>query len=143
MGTNYYYYQKPRCEKCGSSQEEPIHIGKSSMGWCFSLHISPENGINNLADWISLFNKGGIIEDEYKKKITSDEILSIIKDRSGKNEFDKPFKRMPFMPYDTWEEFHALNDSKAGPNGLLRHRIGVLCVGNGDGTWDLMKGEFS
>jgi hypothetical protein len=31
-----------------------------------------------------------------------------------------------------------------GPNGLIRHLIdGRFCVGHGEGTWDLINGEFS
>ena len=42
MGTNYYLH-RPRtneCEHCGRADEAPpLHIGKSSSGWCFSLHV--------------------------------------------------------------------------------------------------------
>lgn len=50
MGTNYYLHTKPDCECCGRGFE-PLHIGKSSGGWCFSLHVMPEDNINTLDDW--------------------------------------------------------------------------------------------
>ena len=43
-------------------------------------------------------------------------------------------------PAQWWvQNHHAI----PGPNGLLRHRIGEHCIGHGDGTWDLIRGEFS
>lgn len=39
MGTNYYLRPDP-CECCGRGLE-PLHIGKSCMGWCFRLHVYP------------------------------------------------------------------------------------------------------
>jgi len=29
------------------------------------------------------------------------------------------------------------------PRGLLRHELGSFCIGHGDGTYDLVVGEFS
>ncbi len=52
MGTNYYLHEKPDCECCGRPFEA-LHIGKSSSGWCFSLHVMPEDMINTLDDWRS------------------------------------------------------------------------------------------
>lgn len=48
MGTNYYYYQDV-CPHCGKPDKK-LHIGKSSGGWYFSLHIIPEEKIFNLKD---------------------------------------------------------------------------------------------
>jgi hypothetical protein len=43
-----------------------LHIGKSSAGWCFSLHVMPEAGINSLDEWRSLFcDPYALIQDEY------------------------------------------------------------------------------
>ena len=110
MGTNYYWHMNP-CPHCGHP-EEKLHIGKSSAGWCFSLHIIPERGINDLDDWKELWKEGnGKIIDEYSEEIPIDKMLEIITD--------------------------------FGPNGLLRHKVdGKFCVGNGKGTWDLIRGEF-
>jgi len=63
MGMNYYVEEKPACECCGCKYEQ-IHIGKSSAGWCFSLHVIPEMGLNNLEDWVN-FLKDKAIVDEY------------------------------------------------------------------------------
>jgi len=59
MGTNYYLKrrepQQP-CPTCGctckSDEKDDLHIGKSSWGWCFGLHVIPELGINSLDDWV-------------------------------------------------------------------------------------------
>lgn len=40
--------------------------------------------------------------------------------------------------------WYAENSAIPGPNGLARHRIDHRhCVGHGDGTYDLIKGDFS
>lgn len=38
MGTNYYLHSQDPCEHCGRSYPE-LHIGKSSAGWVFALHV--------------------------------------------------------------------------------------------------------
>jgi len=117
MGTNYYLYQKPPCKYC-KRDYEPLHIGKSSYGWNFSLHVIPESGINNLSDWIKLFkNKNAIIKDEYGENISIKEMINIIKKRS-------------------------YNGGNVGEN-LLRHKIDGHCIGHGNGTYDYIIGCFS
>lgn len=65
MGTNYYLQEKPPCDKCGREFER-LHIGQSSAGWCFALHVIPELGINNLADWKKRWEEHpSVIRDEY------------------------------------------------------------------------------
>ena len=132
MGTNYYYYEKEACACCGRPFY-PIHIGKSSGGWCFIMHIIPEKNINTLDDWIMLFNvTGSYITDEYNKKISITEMLEIIKVRSWT--FNVKHN----------ENFHIMNHSEDGPNNLCRCKIdGEHCVGHGEGTWDYIIGEFS
>ncbi len=83
MGTNYYLYDKPPCKECGRPYEAK-HIGKSSAGWCFSLHVIPEDGINDLEDWEKLWNQYDTeIMDEYGNPLAPSEMLSIITGRSG------------------------------------------------------------
>ena len=133
MGTNYYFTPSHAgpCEHCGrSDSSEELHIGKSSGGWCFSLHIIPEKGINDLEDWVKLFPTGRI-RDEYGQDIPAEEMMSIITKREGRG----------FANKDT--AFHRTNHSEEGPEGLLRHRLGPYCTKHGAGTWDCMPGEFS
>lgn len=75
MGTNYYWSQPP-CAHCGRSDPR-IHIGKSSAGWAFSLHVYPDDGINSLDDWEAKF-KSGQIHDEYGKRLMPDEMVERI-----------------------------------------------------------------
>ena len=79
------------------------------------------------------------IKDEYGKVVAPDEMVSVGADRGRENREweDKP------VGYDGWAEFHNLNESERGPNGLLRHRIGRHCKAHGKGTWDLISGDFS
>ena len=74
MGTNYYLV----------TEEGRKHIGKSSGGWCFSLHVYPEEDINDLQDWIPFWNQltpDKHIEDEYGAIITGEGMLIIICER--------------------------------------------------------------
>jgi hypothetical protein len=135
MGTNYYWHPPApnRCEHCGRADEvSPLHIGKSSAGWCFSLHILPDQGINDLPDWEARWaTPGSHIEDEYGSILTTAGMRAFVTERS-------------FPPTRTWTPGeYAMNHAEPGPNGLLRHRIGPHCVGHGAGTWDLIPGSFS
>lgn len=130
MGTNYYCDEEdvvcPTCNHAKNGYNK--HIGKSSMGWCFSLHVYPEDGINFLDDWRKFLSTAGRIYDEYDTDYTVDELMSIITDRSHKGSWT--------------EEDLAENSAVAGPNGLARHDS-RCCVGHGKGTWDYIDGDFS
>lgn len=138
MGTNYYLCPN-RCTHCGRSDEKK-HIGKSSAGWAFALHVYPEDGIRDLGDWLQRFqDKKNHVEDEYGREISQEMMLGIIRDRHGNKDWDN----VPYM-YDSWEDFHRKNYSQQGPNGLVRCAIDNRhCIGHGEGTWDLIAGEFS
>lgn len=121
MGTNYYlvYEEKPPCSACCRPFEvRREHIGKSSWGWMFSLHVIPELGINELDDWKREWSKPGtFIENEYGEKLEPEKLLSIITDRRAGR-------------FSNSEE----------PS---RHHPGPHCFGPGKGTYDLIPGEFS
>lgn len=135
MGTNFYAITKRnKCDHCGRSDDETRHIGKSSFGWCFSLHVYPEDGINTLDDWKSYWGREGVvIENEYGNTVPVDEMLATITERSRL----KNGNRMG-------REEMLQNNAEPGPNGLLRHTY-RNCIGHGenDGTWDYIVGEFS
>lgn len=144
MGTNFYYHSKPDCEYCGRSFE-PIHIGKSSAGWVFALHVYPEDSteaINDLPDWLKLFDKeGSFIRDEYGQTVSVPDMIRYITER-GREDWSKARKKIPFM-YKSWRDFHEQNNSEEGPQGLLRSKTNSRCIAHGAGTWDLFVGEFS
>jgi hypothetical protein len=137
MGTNYYWHTNV-CDHCDRG-DEPKHIGKSSAGWCFSLHVYPEDGINDLEDWQKLWaTPGSSIYDEYGKAVSAAEMLSTITER-GRDE--AVWERKP-AGYSSWGEFHSKNYSTQGPRGLLRHNYRNV-LKQGAGTWDCITGEFS
>lgn len=131
MGTNYYLHteDKPPCDHCGrKDNREPLHIGKSSAGWVFSLHVMPELGLNDLADWEREWSLPGTwIENEYGDRISPADMRATITERSW------PHERGEGRP----------SEYLKGPNGLSRHRIGPHCTAHGAGTWDLIPGDFS
>jgi hypothetical protein len=144
MGTNYYLHERPPCECCRRPFKR-LHIGKSSGGWCFSLHVDPDNGIHDLPDWIERWSRpGAVIRDEYGEALSGNEMEAIITSRGiGRTkDWDSKWWRDSDWYYSE-SQFHQSNGSERGPNGLLRHRIdGRHCSGHGAGTWDLMPGEF-
>jgi len=141
MGTNFYAC-KNVCEYCGI-EESQSHIGKSSMGWCFSLHVIPEEGINTLGDWKTYLSKENvIIKNECDDIITFEQMIDYIENRHGGDrilgEGDPPYG------YKSWRIFFDQNHAEIGPRNLLRHLVdGKHCVGHGEGTFDYITGEFS
>lgn len=134
MGTNYYHTVKTNeCAACGRHDGEPVHIGKSSAGWCFSLHVMPDEGICDLDDWRKRWEAGGEIRDEYGEVVTTEEMLRIITERGPGPE------KVP-TGYESWADFHRSNRSTHGPNGMLRHGHRST---PGAGTWDLCPYSFS
>lgn len=132
MGTNFFLHeQKPKqCPTCGHTPNyEPLHIGKSSMGWCFSLHVMPEEGLNTLEDWTMRWSKPGtIIKNEYGEQLTPFEMHDYITNRKGRA--------------NAWSASDlARNHAVQGPNHLARHN-GENCAGHGPGTYDYITGWF-
>lgn len=100
MGTNFYFYFQKPCECC-KREFPPLHIGKSSYGWAFALHVIPanrvewevkeelrpflpEDGINSLEDWQKLWSRPGtFIEDEYGDPVSPEKMTMIITCREG------------------------------------------------------------
>lgn len=142
MGTNYYLVEGV-CDSCGQGRKR-THIGKSSCGWCFSLHVrDPKNPWDDdqpadLAGWIERWKEPGTkIVNEYDEVVSPDDMLSIVTERS----FRPRGEEVPFG-YKSWAEFDSRNYSKEGPCGLLRHTH-ESCISHPDGTYDLIVGEFS
>lgn len=130
MGTNYYLYPKRPCPCCGRPYES-LHIGKSSGGWVFALHVIPEEGIHSLADWRLRWSAPDAeIQNEYGDTISPAEMLSIITERS----WDKPLRWTAAM--------YKRNQAEPGPHGLVRSRESATCT-HGPGTYDLVLGDFS
>ena len=136
MGTNYFLHSQ-KCPHCGIEQEDKMHLGKSSAGWCFSLHVYPELELSNWEEtWeyivFRVEDQGCEIKDEYGETIPLGLFFSIVWDRHCK------------VPHslDWLNKNHAL----PGPFGLARHPIdGTHCIGNaGNNTpIDYFIGEFS
>ena len=134
MGTNYYLeglVQVP-CEKCGRPYEqERKHIGKSSAGWVFALHVYPDQGIKDLPDWYDLWGKLGVrIRDSYGGVLTRVEMLDQVLGRFGARHRNKE-SELWFMQ----------NGAEPGPYGLARAKLGPRVIGHGLGTYSLHIGS--
>jgi len=150
MGTNYYL-QHASCPSCGHAHP-PTHLGKSSSGWCFSLKVRPEEGIDSLADLINwmakeIYLNDAKIMDEYGEQYSLPSFLEVVTKRSNPKVINMGWTESFDYPnrwYQSEADFHERNHSERGPSGLLRHRIdGIHCIGHGPGTWDFTVGEFS
>ena len=131
MGTNYYL-MTGHCESCGRADDK--HIGKSSGGWCFSLHVYPDEQINTLDDWRRLWVTAPI-RNEYGERVPVEEMERIVTER-------KPWPTASGQ--DQPAQWYRDNHAAPGPNGFARHAIEPgHCVGHGEGTWDYIVGEFS
>jgi len=115
MGTNYYWRPNSQaCKECGHDPSEEIHIGKSSAGWCFALHVTDE--IEELIDWRGVWrNGGGKIFDEYGREITASDMLVVITQRAARDDTPHSAK---------WLE---VNSAVPGPNGLARAKLIPPC----------------
>jgi hypothetical protein len=134
MGTNYYL-RTPPCPHCGHQKSE-LHIGKSSAGWNFGLHVYPNvdgvdesrlrpfgaEKIEELDDWRPLFEKF-LIFDEYDRPVTVEDMLTTITDRSH--------------PHG------LLSRCTAGPEHMGPYGPLPGDLGKGAGTYDLCNFEFS
>jgi hypothetical protein len=117
MGTNYYLMtdEMEPCSECEQDKQLILHIGKSSAGWTFNLHVIPERDINSLEDWITMFKKYPTkIENECARQISVDEMIKTISVREN-------FNGMPLLRQSNFED------------GATK----------GPGTWDLCLGDFS
>lgn len=133
MGTNYYLHA-PKCFHCGKEEEPPIHLGKSSGGWCFSLHVVPKEGICDWQDVQALIEdklcKEWCIKNEYGDQISLVDFIKTVTERSHSRRWN----------YQLLLANHAIQ----GPNNLARHVIDHWhCIGHGEGTYDYIIGEFS
>jgi hypothetical protein len=131
MGTNFYMLTPETVCSCCGRGEGRKHIGKSSAGWCFSLHVYPEEGIRDLSDWEKLWATHNI-EDEHGNVITVEQMLDCITERSS----PRPLEWSHKMLRD--------NFAVSSPHNLVRHQLRPdWCIGHGAGTWDLLIGDFS
>lgn len=154
MGTNYYLLEKPTCSHCGRGPTEGLHIGKSSAGWCFSLHVYPSGGretykltdyglgvesIMSPNDWKPLFEKYGIV-NEYGDTITPADMMKIINNRFPNYAIDKKC----YDPSPRGPASGVGGTTEKNGKVLIRHLVDHShCIGHGAGTWDQIVGEFS
>jgi len=141
MGMNYYLVKEPFkcCSHCGQTVDEPetIHIGKSSGGWCFSLH-GIEGFAMSLDEWVPRFYEYPII-DESGTPITPQEMIGKIKDRSIPSTLQERVDKSKW--YSSVEEMLIKNSAIEGPGNLMRHASST--IHGGSETWDLVLGDFS
>ena len=113
MGTNYYI-ELERCPCCGHAKTV-FHIGKSSYGWAFALHVIPEQGLDSWEAWTGLLERRGVvIRDEYGEEVPYQEFVRVVTER------DTNFRPLVHCP--PGEGF---------------------CRGSEGGSWDLVEGDFS
>ena len=126
-GTNYYWYGD--CRECGQLQK--LHIGKSSAGWYFLLHVIP-GVIDNLEDWEKRFeDEDSFILDEYRNPVSPKVMRNTVCVRNAPRSVHTG-------------DFMRSNYAEMGKNNLVRFVEGLAhCIGHGEGPWSYITGEFS
>nr|DAL37337.1 MAG TPA_asm: hypothetical protein [Caudoviricetes sp.] len=94
MGTNYYAVMKK------PTIADPIHIGKSSIGWKFLFHTVPGyinyiNGepLNSYNRWISFLkeytdNDTIVIMNEYDEEVSLSDLIELVQRKQLENNDD-------------------------------------------------------
>lgn len=72
MSTNYYA-KLNYCEACGRGDD--THLGKRSGGWAFLFQGS--DTVRTFDDWCALVRSAPLIEDEYGRVITANEMIEM------------------------------------------------------------------
>jgi hypothetical protein len=83
MGTNYYVMPEA-CGHCGRGGE-PIHIGKSSIGWQFlfaPLDLGDGNGCYSWREWRAYLADKQIV-DEYGRSHTLAEFADLVESKQN------------------------------------------------------------
>ena len=146
MGTNYYLQYNEEvnaeCKCCGhvKTEKRVRHLGKSSGGWHFALHVYPDEMICDFDDIMQeikrAISSGGVVKDEYGVEHTFDEWFDVVTKRSRE-------KMIDYSWYGSKKRFLDSNSAEEGLNNLVRAKLGSHCIGHGDGTYDYFVGEFS
>ena len=111
---------------------ETLHIGKSSWGWTFSLHVIPEKGLECWRDWEEVLVGSRRIYNEEGEDVSLEELRETVLHRARKLS-DEDKARMEetarrygyFLDRRTW--LFRGNESNKGE----------------DGDYSMMEGEFS
>ena len=94
MGTNYYAVRNR------PSVEEPIHIGKSSIGWKFSFQSHNEqyheppiiwNTYDQVYEWLykqTVESDNYVIMDEYDEIVSFDDLIKLIEEKQKEDNPD-------------------------------------------------------
>ena len=157
MGTNFHLIYNEmvdvECPCCGHTKKErkKRHLGKSSGGWYYALHVYPEELLGTFDDIrqhvYEVLEQGGHIEDEYGGVVPVEDWLQCVTVRSAKHPVDYQRDLAEAFGHRRYQSVkHYLDAMQAveGPNNLLRAKIdGMRCIGHGTGTCDYMVGNFS
>lgn len=94
MGTNYYAVRNR------PTTEEPIHIGKSSIGWKFCFQTQNEkwneppvvwNTYDQVYEWLHKYTVESdlyVIIDEYDEIISFDDFVALVEKKQSENNPD-------------------------------------------------------
>ena len=157
MGTNYYLLNPPPKYQLEGARD--LHIGKSSMGWAFSLHVDPVIGLDGWEEWEEVLErKKSKIVDEYERPVAFMELRDYILNRPAQPKLtDKAFQpprgdnasklmmwSIVWGSYKNADDFLRKNHAWQDHNGLLRHEVdGRHCIWNSVAyTFDAVTGVF-
>ena len=94
MGTNYYAVRNR------PTTDEPIHIGKSSIGWKFNFQSHNDtwnepkivwNTYDQVYEWLYKYtvqSDAYVIMDEYDRIVSFDEFIELVEEKQKENNKD-------------------------------------------------------
>ena len=138
MGMNYYCETgrmfEVECD-CGfrHMMPETLHIGKSSWGWTFSLHVIPEKGLECWRDWEEVLKDARRIYNEEGENVSLEELRETVLHRAR----------------ELNDEEKARMEEIAERDGYFLDRRSWLFGGEDsrkqgeDGDYSIITGEFS
>ena len=139
MSTNYYAHINL------GGPVVKLHIGKSSFGWCFGLHVTDE--IRSLDDWRKIWAQAFVtIVDECGDKITPEVMLATITQRSHPSDHAVTglLSKIGVTANVCDDAWYARNHATRGPKNLARqtHNAAPPPDPRND-TYTLISGDFS
>lgn len=138
MGTNYYAEFGNRIYPYKANR---IHIGKSSSGWAFALHLDLTKGLGTFLEWRNFYSQPQIIiRTDAGETIHPKEMTQIITARDYRN-----YKMDPEMlgPLKAWYDVeHGLLRAVCGKSTNLMGDP-VCIASDPQVTFDVFVGDFS
>lgn len=149
MSINYYLVKSVQRSQPAATQNQlmRLHIGLDSAGWNFALHAYPDKGISTWADWLDVFEQNSDLQiiDEYGLPVPVSEFIDIVTKRQPlSSPFSKEFLKRNQCTVSEYGLASAYLDLEAISSLATcpAQRVTTGCISHGEGTWEMLIGDF-